>query len=229
MTLTEYLDGMRAASTADELETAIQGARKAEPPFKHPFTGPTWSRICNVRREAGRRICASHPNGRFVPSLGDRHLLTICGETYRIGYGQNSAGVRYCWHYAQEFAVEVLTRNGIGVRAAHQIWDVAFDYPHRALGIIDEFFAGKIRDPKLNRMIYSGRCLTGTPVHVNRRAEAPHRSHRPCKCGGMLWDWGAGYSCGFNFINWRCDRCTRLYTLYLSNEGLRQVRQRKAA
>jgi hypothetical protein len=38
--------------------------------------------------------------------------------------------------------VEVLQRNGIGVRASHQIWNTAFDYPHRTLGILDEVFAG---------------------------------------------------------------------------------------
>lgn len=217
MTLTDYLDGLRAATTAEALEAAISCG------FKHSFTGPTWSRICKVRIEAGRRICDASEHARFVPRLGLRQRLEVCGETYRVGYGQNSTGVRYCWHYAKTFAVGVLNRNGIGIRAAHCIWDTSFDYPHRALGILDEFFAGKLNDPRMNRLIYTGRASRA--VRVNRKSEAKLRAHRECKCGGWLWDWGAGHSCGFEFINWRCDRCTRTYTEYMTNERLIEVRQ----
>lgn len=231
MKLTEYLDGMQAASTAAELETAIQAAGRAKPPFKHPFSGPTWSRICNVRKEAGERICAAHPNGKFVPHLGSRHRLTVCGETYSVGYGQNSTGVRYCWHYAKEWACEVLARRGFSKRAATQIWDTAFDYPHRALDVVADAIAGKVPDPRFNRLIpHSRRYTTGDPVRVSRRTEAKDRAHRPCKCGtGWLWDWGAGWDGSHSFINWHCDRCPRVYTEYVTNNRLTEIRQRKAA
>lgn len=222
MMLSEYIHGLTAASDADELEAAIQV------PFKLEYRGPTWKRICSVRIAAGQRIVAAHRHGRFVPQLGSRHLLTVCGDTYRVAYGQNSTGVRYAWHDAMEFAVATLGRNGIGVRASHQVWDTAFDYPHRALSILVDFFAGKVRDPKLGRMNYTGRCSTGRPVRVNRREEAKDRAHRKCTCGGVLWDWGAGYSCGFSFVNWRCDRCSRTYCQYLDSPGLYAIRNQGA-
>lgn len=223
MKLTEYLAGFEAAVTVDDLEKAIQA------PFKHQFRGPTWSRICTARKIAGQRIVDSHLFSRYVPRFGAGRILTVCGETYRVGRGQNSTGVRYVWYYAKEFFLEVVQRNGIGVRASHQIWDTAFDYPHRTITILDEFFAGNLADPKLNRLIYTGRCSSGTPISVNRREEAEHRSNRPCRCGGLLWDWGAGNSCGFEFINWRCDRCPRTYTEWMTRERLREIRTRRAA
>ena len=52
MKLSDYLEGMRAATSADELEAAIQA------PFEHSYRGRTWSQICKVRVEAGNRIVA---------------------------------------------------------------------------------------------------------------------------------------------------------------------------
>lgn len=222
MKLAEYLNGIQSAVSASSLDDAIRRD------FKHSFSGPTWSRICKARIEAGKRVCDASPHARFVPRFGAGRKLEVCGESYHVGRGQNSAGVRYMWQYAKEFAVEVLQRNGIGTRASHQVWETAFDYPHRTLGVLDEFFAGKLRDPRLNRLIYTGRCITGTPVRVNRKTEAEQRSHRPCRCGGWLWDWGAGESCGFEFINWRCDRCPRTYTEYITCERLATIRNRSA-
>ncbi len=142
-------------------------------------------RICKVRIEAGQRICNASSHARFVPRFGRGRQLEVCGETYRVGRGQNSTGVRYVWHYAKEFAVEVLQRTGIGVRASHQIWNTAFDYPHRTLGILDEF-CGETPRSTIEPVDLPGRSITGTPVKVNRKSEAEHRSHRPCKCGGVL-------------------------------------------
>jgi hypothetical protein len=231
MALMEYLDGMRAASTAAELEAAVQAASRAKPPFKHPFSGPTWGRICNVRKEAGRRICAEHLNGKFVPYLGPRRRLTVCGETYSVGYGQNSTGVRYVWHAAKEWFYGVMAERGFSKRAASRIWDTAFDYPHRALGVVADALAGKTPDPRFNRLIpHSRRYTTGDPVRVNRRTEAKDRAHRHCKCaGGWLWDWGAGWDGAHSFINWHCDRCPRVYTEYVSNDRLTAIRQRRTA
>lgn len=214
---------MTAAMTPAELDSAIRA------PFSQSFRGPTWSRICKARIEAGRRICASDPKGRFVPAFGPQRNLTVCGETYRVGRGQNSAGARYVWHSAQEWATSVLRRHGFTQRAAYGIWSTAFDYPHRALAVVEDALAGKLPDPRFNRLVYTGRSLAGRPVHVNRRTEARLRAHRPCKCGGMLWDWGAGWNGYANFISWRCDRCTRTFEMYVTNDGLSQIRSLKAA
>lgn len=225
MTLTEYLDGMRAASSAEELESAIHAKG-----FKHPFHRPTWSRICKVRIEAGERVCAAHPNGKFVPRLGPRHALTVCGEAHRVGYGGNSTGVRYCWHYAEQWATSILGDAGFSRRAAAAIWGTAFDYPHRALEIVADALAGKLPDPRFNRLIPHRSEAWQRPVRVSRSTEAKQRAHRPCKCGeGWLWDWGCGWNGYANFINWRCDRCPRVYTEYVTNERLVGIRQRKAA
>jgi hypothetical protein len=222
MKLPEYLDGMASATTAAELEAAIRA------PSEHRFSGPTWRRICKVRIEAAHRICDAHPHGRFVPRFGTRRLLTVCGETFRVGHGQNSTGIRYAWHDAQQWAEQVLRDNGLSRRAAYGVWSTAFDYPHRALAVIDDALAGRLPDPRFNRLIYRGRCSTGTPVRVNRRTEAEHRAHRPCKCGGLLWDWGCGWNGYANYIEWRCDRCPRLYTEYLTDGRLGEIRSRPA-
>lgn len=219
MKLRDYLDGMRQATTATELDAAI-GA-----PYRHRFSGSTWSRICKVRIEAGRRICDAHPDGRFVPRFGPGRNLTVCDESYRVGRGQNSTGVRYAWHFAEAWARDVLLQNGLSHRAAHGVWGCAFDYPHRALVIVGKARAGKLPDPRFNRLIYTGRCVTGQPVRVNRRSgEASGRAHRPCKCGGVLWDWGCGWSGYAYYVNWRCDRCNRTFGMYLNDEGLQRLR-----
>ncbi len=220
MTLTEYLDGMRAAATAADLEKAIRA------PHEHRFTGRTWERICTVRIESGRRICDAHQHGRFVPRFGGRRLLTVCGETYRVARGYNSAGVRYAWHYATEWATGVFAANGLNKRAASLILDTALNYPHRALGVVGDALAGKLPMPRFDRLIYEGHCATGTPVQVDRKHESRHRAHRPCRCGGLLWDWGCGWNGWAEFISWRCDRCPRVYTEYVTGKRLREIRER---
>lgn len=57
MKLADYLEGMRAARTVEELESAICA------PYKHFYTGKTWARISNVRIACGDAIVAAHPNG----------------------------------------------------------------------------------------------------------------------------------------------------------------------
>jgi hypothetical protein len=218
LTLSQYLDGMRRARTTTALEAAIQA------PFKHEYQGRVWSQIRRVIVDCGLAICDKHDHGRFVPRLGARHRLTVCGEEYKVGYGQNSTGVRYCWTAAEEFAMDVLTRNGLSRRAANSVWEWSLKYPHRALEAVEAGLAGKLPDPRFNRLL-GGRDLTGSPVRVNRRTEAKTRAHRPCKCGkGWLWDWGCGWNGYANFINWHCDRCPRVYTEYVTNERLYQIR-----
>lgn len=221
MKLSEYLDGMRAATTAAELEAAIQAD------FKHSFRGRTWSQICKVRIEAGERICACHPRGDLVPRFGPGRRLTVCGESYKVVNGGNSTGVRYVWHYAGEWAMKLMRQNGLGVRASHQVWDCWSSYPHRCLPIIEKALTGEIPDPELDvlREPYKG----SNPINYSRERniadKGDQRAMRHCPCGGTLFDWGAGYSQGFDFINWHCDKCPDVYTEYLSPGRLREIRQ----
>lgn len=217
---------MQSASTAAELESAIQqGGRDGQ--FVHSYRGQIWNRICKLRVEAGKRICVADPNGRFVPQIGARHVLTVCEDTYKVGYGQNSTGVRYCWHYAMEWTYGVLIKNGLTRRAAYEIYDCAFDYPHRSLAIVYKALAGELPDPRFNRLRprnYSG----GSPVKMDRR-KPDGRAHRSCRCDeGWLWDWGGGWNGYANFINWRCDRCPLVCTEYVTTERLYEIRNGKA-
>lgn len=225
MTLTEYLDGMRASRTADELEAAIQA------PYKHAFHGRTWTRISKVQIEAGERICDAAPNGRFVPRYETRRRrLTVCGEDYRVGKGYNSAGTRYVWSYAKDWARDILLAEGFSKRAFHAVWSWAFTYPHRALRAAEKALAGQLPDPPFNRLIYVGHGFNKTGVRVNnRRTEQKTRAHRPCSCGGWRWDWGCGWNGYALFIKWHCDRCPRVYCEYVTNKRLGEIRQSGAA
>lgn len=223
MKLTEYLDGMRAATTAAELEAAIQAD------FKHSFRGRTWTQICTVRIEAGEHICVAHPHGHLVPKFGPRRALSVCGETYKVGKGQNGAGVRYCWHYAGEWAMDLMKKHGLSIRAANQIWDCWAQYPHRALATIEKALAGEIPDPDLNVMIRHDRTGAGGPIRYtieqNNGADGDRRATRVCACGGTLFDWGCGYSQGFNYINWHCNACPDVFSEYMTQERLYKMRQ----
>lgn len=224
MKLAEYLDGMRAATTAEELEAAIQA------PFKHAFRGRTWSAICDVRREVGNRIVASHPLGKYVPQFGSRRILMICEDTYKVGRGQNSTGVRYVWEYARIWARDVLMRNGFSRRAAYRICDGDwFSYPHRSLSTVEAALAGKIPDPELNVLIRHERTGYGQPINysveMNDADKWDHRASRPCECGGTLFDWGGGYSEGFEFINWHCNKCPDVFTEYMDSRRFAELRR----
>ncbi|MCA0214776.1 MAG: hypothetical protein LCH79_16555 [Proteobacteria bacterium] len=223
MTLTQYLAGIEGATTAEELEAAIQA------PFKHAYHGRTWARISRARVERGEAICTAHPLGRFVPHLGDRRQLTVCGETYKVARGYNSTGVRYSWHYAKEFAVGVLMRNGLSQRAAHAVWDQWGNYPHRCLETIEQALAGGFADPVMNTLILSydkGGPIRYT-VEQNDADEFDKRATMPCPgCkSGTLFDWGMGFSSGFTFVNWHCNGCSHEYTEYVTPERSAQIRQ----
>lgn len=220
MKLTEYLDGMERAATAAELEAAIQV------PFKHAYSGPTWTRICRVRIRKGVEICDAHPLGRFIPRSGPRRALSLCGELYRVACGQNGPGVRYAWHSAGEWAMALLRREGFSVRAAHRVWDGGWnDYPHRCLTIVADALAGRIPDPRLNVLRrHRGVSPINYTVEQNDADEGDRRATRPCKCGGTLFDWGAGWSEGFDFINWHCNACPDVFTEYMTRERLYALR-----
>ncbi|MBL0928543.1 MAG: hypothetical protein IBJ15_00230 [Alphaproteobacteria bacterium] len=220
--LADYLDGFAAANTPDELEAAIRA------PIAHRYHGRTWRRICEARIDAGERICAAHPHGVFVPRLGPGRVLSLCGQTYRVGRGGNSTGVRYCWHAAGEWAMALLRKHGFSVTAAHRLWDGWHDYPHRALAIVDAALAGRIPDPPLNVLIRHQRLDTTTPISLtvaaNDADEVDRRASRPCECGGTLFDWGSGHSEGFAFVNWRCNACPDVFTEYMTQERLHELR-----
>ena len=221
MKLIEYLDGMRAATTAQELESAIQAD------FKHSYSGRTWSQICRVREDCGAAICRAHPHGRYVPQFGPRRQLTVCEEIYGVGRGQNSTGVRYAWYDAKIWAVEVLKRNGMSQKAAYLIWDEWSQYPHRCLDTIEKALAGKFPDPPLDTLIPHERTAYGSPIKYTVEAsQFDRRAIRPCQCGGTLFDWGSGFSYGFDFINWRCNACPDVFTEYLAPGRLYELRNR---
>ena len=157
MNLSEYLGGIRAASTASSLEAAIQA------PFRHLCHGRTWARICREQRERGVAICDAHPAGRFVPRIAGNALM-VCDECYRVGRGYNSTGLRYVWHDAGAFVKAVLRRNGLSTRAASRIWDCWMDYPHRRLTIVEDALNGKLNDPPLNTLLF---CDVGSgPINL---------------------------------------------------------------
>lgn len=232
MKLDEYLDGMRAAATVEELEAAIQA------PFKHSFRGRTWSRICDVRIAKGYELVDAHPRGRFVPRYAGARSrrLTLCGEEYRVGRGWNSTGVRYCWHAAGCWAMAILQREGFSVRASHRIWEGWSQYPHRVLKVIDAALAGEIPDPVIGELQPHQRFDFSRPVNhtVEENESGPDwawRASRPCpECGtGTLFDWGAGWGEGFDFVNWRCNGCPAVFTEYLGLGGLAALRARPKA
>jgi len=217
-----YAAAFAACTTAEELEHAIQNGPK------HPFHGAPWRRISDARIEAGRRICAAHPHGFYIPLVGERRKLTVCGETYRVGYGQNGAGERWVWNGAQSWARTLQMQNGLSRRATYDIWDAAPHYPHRALEIVAAALAGKIKDPRLGYLYRHERTKYATPIKYS--VEANERSHnkratRPCPtCGGTLFDWGAGFSRGFDSMNWHCNACPDAFTEYMSREKLYRLR-----
>lgn len=221
MRLADYLAGIRSATTAGELESAIQA------PYKHSFSGRTWRRICKERVARACAIIAAHPNGRFAPQL-DGRKLTVCAEVCRVGRGYNSTGVRYVWHSAKVFSTEVLQRNGMSKRAAHRIWESwEGGYPHRCLKIIEEALSGKIPDPPLDTLILvddEGLPITYS-VELNDANDIDKRATRPCPCGGTLFDWGSGFSEGFEFINWHCCKCPCVYAEYVTAARLMDIRQ----
>lgn len=221
MKFSEYLQGIRAATTGEELEAAIQA------PYKHSFSGRTWSAICKERVKTGNAICEAHSLGKFVPRMVGRKL-TVCGETYGVGRGGNSTGVRYAWSNAESFAKAVFMRHGFTARAAHRIWDCWSDYPHRCLPIIEKALAGGYPDPVLDTLQF---CYTGSgPVNITveeNDADEFGRATKPCQCGGTLFDWGCGFTEGFTRVSWHCNKCADVYGEYVSNERLLKLRARR--
>lgn len=229
MKLADYLDGLRAATTAEELEAALQA------PFIHAYHGRVWNQISKVREDVGFAICARHPHGRFVPTWGPGRKMTLFGETYRVARGGNSTGVRYAWHAAGQWAMGLMQREGLTVRASHRVWDTWAQYPHRCLAIIENARAGKIADPTLNVLkphtLYGHEQPIRYTVEQNEADKWDHRASMQCPaCGtGTIFDWGAGWSEGFDYVTWHCNGCPQSFTEYVTKERFREIRQPRCA
>jgi hypothetical protein len=211
----EYIDGLRSASTVEELETAIQA------PYHR-----SWRMILGIIRERAERLCASHPDSRFIP-LRKGNQLEICGESHSCGRGGG-----YYGYGAEEVVKGALRRNGLSQTAAYRIWEwAAGPYLHRCIPIIADARAGKLSDPPMNRLIFAGMSCCG-PINMSVEANAADdissRATLPCGCGGTLFDWGSGYSDGFNFVSWRCNKCPRTYSEWVTDERFREIRQWKS-
>lgn len=222
--LQPYLEGMRAAMTAEELETAFQKDREYQ---RHGFQSRATRAIDRVRIEEGLRLCSEHPHGHLVPRYGQRRRLEVCGETYRVARGGNSTGVRYAWAYAEDWAIDAMMKGGLSRKAAHLVWNSFRDYPHRALQTVEEAMAGRIPDPELGVLIrseYPANAPIRYTAEDNGRNSWDRRASRPCTCGGTLFDWGCGHSCGFEFVEWRCNACTAVFTEYMTKQQLYDLR-----
>ncbi len=219
MKLSDYLSGMRAATTAEDLEGAIRA------PYKHSFSGRSWATISRVRVEKGIEICAAHRLSRFVPRIEGNKLI-VCGESYKIGRGHNSTGVRYVWHYAEQFVRDVLTRNGLSQRGVTEIWGWIGSYPHRCLAAVEKALAGEFPDPPMNTLIYSytGHAPVNITVESNDSDTIDKRATRACACGGTLFDWGSGWENPFCFISWHCNACPKVFNEYVTSERLFEIR-----
>src|SRR6185312_4539522 len=153
-------------------------------------SGPTWTRISKVRVDAGYRIVDASSLARFVPHCGPRRPLSLCGQTYGVGYGQNGAGERWVWAYAEKWMIDVLKREGFTTRAAYRIangdWST---YPHRLLATVTDALVGRIKDPPLDTLMpYLGVSPIRYTVEQNDADAGDRRAIRPCRCGGTLFD-----------------------------------------
>lgn len=221
MKLTQYLDNIQTATTIEMLEAALSS------PYKHSYRGPIWSRICNARVTAGLRIAAQHPLGHLVPRIGPGRRIYLAGESYLPGRGGNASGCSYTQHATKAWAEEIFRKHGLSQLAAHRVWQSWRDYPHRCLATLEASAAGLIPDPVLDTLIWDKRP-NGFPIAYttdeNDTIGNRRRATKPCRCGGALFDWGAGSHAGFDFINWHCNACPDVATEYLSHGRLSKIR-----
>ncbi len=132
MKLSEHLERIARADTPKRLDVALWNATEEYPRSREKIR---WA-----VSERGAELCRAHPGAEFVPVVGKRRRLSLCGQTYRVGYGGNSTGERYCWHYAREWVAGKLRAAGMTARERQQIDDWCFSlYPHRVLSAVDSF------------------------------------------------------------------------------------------
>lgn len=134
MLLREHISAMHNAASVKELERACRAAYDAFPFRDWPNGGRSHVRIVAARIKAGHALCDKSAAGYLVPRFDFRSSrLTVCGESKRVGRGQNGAGVLWVWAAAEAWALDVLKRNGVPPSARQVIWSWWGQYPHRAL------------------------------------------------------------------------------------------------
>jgi hypothetical protein len=128
----------------------------------------------------------------------------------------------------------VLVGRGFSKRAANRLCEGDWrTYPHRSLATVEAALAGRIPDPQLNVLLRHERTEWGKPINYtaeqNEADNGDRRASRACDCGGVLFDWGAGHSDGFDYINWHCNKCPDVFTEYMTQQQLYALRQRREA
>ena len=139
MKLSEHLALIEKVETPDEMDSRLEAAYKD---FPGGILGRTWVRIKRARWAGGDAMVLKSPAGPYVPTLGRRRLLSLCGQTYSVGYGGNSTAERYSWLHAKQWSVNLLTAQGISEETAESIWSWHSSFPHRALRIAEEWLKG---------------------------------------------------------------------------------------
>jgi hypothetical protein len=212
------------APTVSSLERAFQATCRSHP--YRPFTlGDRL--IAAAMRARGSALVAADPVGFYVPQIGERRRLQLCGETYRVGSGQNGPGERYVWTYAEHWANGLLHEHGAPREVRKAIWSWCGSYPHRALAAARRWRADPDRKPeRVEREQY---LKFHESVRL-RGVDDPHdqRAMRPCPgCGGDQMDWGcAGIDCiePSYWLEWRCMSCNRVDGEEMTTERLYQLR-----
>jgi hypothetical protein len=222
MELDDYLAGMRAATTADELEAALMA------PYEHPYAGPIWNAICKTRVEEGLRLCADHPQGRLVPRFnGD--AITVCGELLTPGPGFLAQNQHFDSPEVTQLVKGALVRQGLSSRAAHRVAQAWIEYPHRCLAILESALKGELDDPPMNKLFLShlGRGPVALTVADNNADHEHRRASMPCQCHGTLFEWSNQEDDGITVVNWRCNRCDRVFAEYVTPERLDAIEKSK--
>lgn len=218
LTKAAYIAGLEAAETIEEFEEAIQAPRRP-----HRYRGRGYAEVSAARHAASEALCAAHAYARYIPQFKDG-VLTVFGESRRLGRGRSSC----TWQYAGRWAKDVLKRHGLSQRAAYQVWDWWISgYPHRAIAVVEAARGGKLSDPRMDVLTFAYKS-TG-PINYSLEANAndpvDSRAHRPCACGGTLFDWGCGYDHGFTFVSWRCNQCADVFVEYCTDKRFAEIRK----
>lgn len=220
MELDDYLAGMRAATTADELEAALLA------PYEHPYAGPIWNAICKTRVEEGLRLIATHPHGHLVPRLSDA-AVTVANEPLTLGSGFLAQNQPLDSPEVRQFVKGALARQGLSSRAAHRIAQAWSEYPHRCLAILESALKGELDDPPMNKPFLShlGRGPVSLTVADNDADQVHRRATMPCQCHGTLFEWGQQEDDGIAVVNWRCNRCDRVFVEYVTPDRMTAIQE----
>jgi len=218
LTKAAYIAGLEAAETIEELEEAIQAPRRP-----HRYRGRGYAEVSAARHAASEALCAAHAYAPYIPQFKDG-VLTVFGENRRLGRGRSSC----TWQYAGRWAKDVLKRHGLSQRAAYQVWDWWISgYPHRAISVVEAALGGKIPDPEMDTLtfVYKGIGPINYSLEDNANDPVDSRAHRPCACGGTLFDWGSGYDHGFTRVSWHCNRCADVFVEYCTDKRFAEIRK----